>query len=89
MRKAHANRWVVEDAQGACIAELDENNSRLLAKLKQSHLAYAEANATRNSLLANHGKLEEECAGLRAAIETLRQEKAGDVAAHEAEHKKF
>jgi hypothetical protein len=39
-------------------------------------------------LFANHGKLEEECAGLRAAIETLRQEKAGDVAAHEAEHKK-
>jgi hypothetical protein len=61
----------------------------LLAELEQTHLALAEAKATRNSLSVNHGKMEEECAGSHVAVDTLGREKVGAVAAHEAEHKKF
>jgi hypothetical protein len=71
------------------VAELEENNAKLLAELEQSRLAHAEAETARNSMSMNHGKFEEECAGLHADVETLEQEKAGAVAAHDAEHKKF
>jgi hypothetical protein len=72
-----------------CVGELDENNAKLLAELEQTRLSLAEADAGRNSLSVNHGKLEEEYAGLCTAVETLGQEKPLAVAAREAEHKKF
>jgi hypothetical protein len=65
----------------------------LLAELKQTRPALAKAEAGRNSLSVKHGKLEKECASLRAAIDTLGQEKAKATTDHEAalvtEHKKF
>jgi hypothetical protein len=79
----------MEATQGARVAELEENNAKLLAELEQTRLALAEADAIRNSLSVNHEKLEEECVGLCAAIETLGQEKAKAVATREAERKKF
>jgi hypothetical protein len=54
-------------------------------ELEQTHLAFAEAKALRNSLSVNCGKMEEECAGLRTAVDTLKQEKTKAVAAREAE----
>jgi hypothetical protein len=56
---------------GGRVAELEENNAKLLAELKQTHLALVEADAAQNSLSINHRKLEEECAGLCDAVETL------------------
>jgi hypothetical protein len=67
------------------IAELEQSNANLLAELEQTRLAHVEVEATQNSLLVDYGKLEEECAGLHAAIDMLRQEKAEAVAAHKAE----
>jgi hypothetical protein len=53
--------------------ELEDNNARLLAKLEQARLALDEVTAG-NSLSVSHEKLEEECTGLRAAIDALEQE---------------
>jgi hypothetical protein len=61
----------------------------LLAELEQTRLAHAKAGATQNSLSTNLAKLEEECAGLHATVDTLRQENARAMAAREAERKKF
>jgi hypothetical protein len=64
--------------------ELEDNNARLLAKVEQARLALDEVTAG-NSLSVSHEKLEEECTGLRAAIDALEQEKAKTATNHEAE----
>jgi hypothetical protein len=38
--------------------------------------ALVESDTAQNSLSVSHGKLEKECTGLRAAVNTLKQEKA-------------
>jgi hypothetical protein len=83
--KARVNKRVMEEAEEARVVELEESNAKSLAELEQSHLALAEVEAGRISLSVEHGKLEEECAGLRAAVDTLGQEKAKVVADHQAE----
>jgi hypothetical protein len=85
LMKVCTNKQVAEAAEGAHIAELEENNAKLLADLKQTRLAHAEVDAARNSLSVNHGKLEEECAGFRTTVDALEQEKAKAVAARKAE----
>jgi hypothetical protein len=82
--KAHTYKQVVEVAQGACMADLEADNAKLLAQLEQTHLALAEAGAARNSLSLSHRKLEE-CVGLCAAVDTLKQEKAQITTDHEAD----
>jgi hypothetical protein len=57
----------------------------LLVELEQTHLVLAEAEAAHNSLSANPGKFQEECASLCTAINTLGREKVEVVAAREAE----
>jgi hypothetical protein len=91
--KACMNKRAVGAVEGAHVAELEQTNTKLLAELPQTHLALTEAKAARNSLFVNYGKMEWECAGLHAAVDSLRQEKTEAVAAHEAEittvHKTF
>jgi chromosome segregation ATPase len=89
LTNAHANSWALEATHGAHVMELGENNAMLLAELEKTRLALAEAETAQNSLSVNHGKLEEECMGLRTVVDTLGHEMARIVAAHEAEHKKF
>jgi hypothetical protein len=43
LMKARANRRVMETAQGACAADLEDNNAKLLAELEQACLALIEA----------------------------------------------
>jgi methylmalonyl-CoA mutase cobalamin-binding subunit len=85
LMKAHANNWVMESMKGAHIVELEADNATLLAKLEQALQALVKADTARDALSVNHGKLEEECVGLHAAVEALGQEKAEVVAAGEAE----
>jgi hypothetical protein len=96
LTKAHIHKRVVETAQVTRVVKLEtENsklvtdNSKLLAELGQTHMAFAKADTTQNSLSLTWGKLEEECVGLRAVVESLGQEKAGAKAAHEAKRKRF
>jgi hypothetical protein len=84
LMKARTNKRVVVP-QGAHVAELEENNTKLLVELEQTHLVLAEAEAAHNSLSANPGKFQEECASLCTAINTLGREKVEVVAAREAE----
>jgi hypothetical protein len=42
-----------------------------VVELEQTRLALIEADAARNALSVNHVKLDEDCAGLHAAINTL------------------
>jgi chromosome segregation ATPase len=72
----------VEAMQGAHVAELEENNAKLLAELEQTRRALAEAKTAWNSLAVSRGKLEEECIVLHATVEALGQDKARAVAAH-------
>jgi hypothetical protein len=85
LTKVCVNRRAVEAVQGARVAELEDNNAKLLVELEQTRLALAEANAARKTLFMEHGKLEEECACLCVAIDTPRQEKADAMAARKAE----
>jgi hypothetical protein len=61
------------------MAELEQANASLLAELGQSRAALVETETLRNSLYVNYAKLEEECAGLRTAIDTLGHEKTEAV----------
>jgi hypothetical protein len=45
------------------MAELEDNNAKLLAELEQAHLVLTEAVVARNSLSVSHERLEEECMG--------------------------
>jgi hypothetical protein len=65
------HRRAVETTQVACVAELEMENSKLLAELQQTRAAFTEANTARNPLSLTQGKLEEECMSLRAVIESL------------------
>jgi hypothetical protein len=62
----------MEVVQSARVIELEQANARLMVELEQANLALAEAEAHRSSLFINYRKLEEECAGLRAAANVLR-----------------
>jgi hypothetical protein len=62
----------MEVVQSAREIELEQANARLMVELEQANLALAEAEAHRSSLFINYRKLEEECAGLRAAANVLR-----------------
>jgi hypothetical protein len=92
LMKACANKSSMVAEQGAWVVELEDSNDRLLAELEQVHLALNEAIAAQNSLFVSYEKLEEECIGLHAAVDTLEQEKAKTATDHEAEvaatHKK-
>jgi hypothetical protein len=94
--KAHIRRWAEETVRVARVMELETKNSsllvgnaKLLAELKQIRAASTEADAARSSLSLTHGKLEEECTGLHAVVEMLRQGKTEVETAHEAESKRF
>jgi hypothetical protein len=88
LMKACIHRRTLETTQGAHVAELEMDNSKLLAEVELTRLAIVEAYATWNSLSLTHGKLEEECAGLRAVVETLGQEKVRAEVACEVERKR-
>jgi hypothetical protein len=45
LSKAHVNKWAVEAAQGARMAELEQNNTKMLAELEQTCLVLVEAEA--------------------------------------------
>jgi hypothetical protein len=85
LMKAHVHRQAVETAQVVRVVELEMQNSKLLAVLEQTRAAFADVDATQNSLSLAREKLEEECAGLCIIVESLGQEKA----AHEIERKRF
>jgi hypothetical protein len=94
--KARVHRWVEETVWVARVMELETKNSsllvgnaKLLAELEQIRVACAEADAAQSSLSLTHGKLEEECTGLHAVVETLGQGKTEVETAHEAESKRF
>jgi hypothetical protein len=67
------------------MAELEDNNAKLLAELEQAHLVLTEAVAARNSLSVTNRDWKKNVRGLRAAIDTLEQEKAKTATDHEAE----
>jgi esterase/lipase superfamily enzyme len=64
-------------------------NAKLLSELEQTHVTFAEADATRNSLSLTHGKLEEECTCLRAIARMLGRQKTEAEAARKAKCKRF
>jgi hypothetical protein len=84
--KARVNKRVMVAAEEAHLVKHEESNAKLVAELEQTHLVLAEAEAGQNSLSMELGKLEEECAGLRAAVDTLGQQKVKAVADHQAEN---
>jgi hypothetical protein len=46
LKKAHAHKQAVETAQGACVAELETDNAKLLEELEQTRLTLDEVDAT-------------------------------------------
>jgi hypothetical protein len=61
----------------------------LLAELEQSRAALAETETLRSSLSVDYVKLEEECAGLCTAVDTLGLEKTEAVNEVATVHAKF
>jgi hypothetical protein len=88
--KACTNKPMNGAKLGAWVAELEDNNAKLVAELEQ---ALKEAVVAQNSLSMSHEKLEEECTGVRAVVDAFEQEKAKTATDHEAEvaaaHKYF
>jgi hypothetical protein len=66
---------VMEAAQSVRVEELEHANAMLLADLEQASSALAETETLQNSLFVDYAKLEEECVGLRTAVDTLEHEK--------------
>jgi regulator of replication initiation timing len=91
--KACTNKPMNGAKLGAWVAELEDNNAKLVAELEQAHQALKEAVVAQNSLSVSHEKLEEECTGVRAVVDAFEQEKAKTATDHEAEvaaaHKYF
>jgi hypothetical protein len=64
LMEAHVHRQAVETTQVVRVVELEMQNSKLLVVLEQTRAAFADVDATQNSLSLAQEKLEEECAGL-------------------------
>jgi hypothetical protein len=73
---ARTRKQAMEAAEGARVAELEADNTRLVAELEQTCLALIEADVAQNLLSVNHAELEEDCAWLHTAVDTLTREKA-------------
>jgi hypothetical protein len=85
LSKAHMHRHAVEVEEKARVTELEADNAKLLAELKQACLALAEADAARSSLSASRERMEHECTGLGTTIDMLKGENAHLVTDCEAE----
>jgi chromosome segregation ATPase len=79
--------------RGACPVELESDNVRLRSELEQARQVLAKADTAWSSLCVDREKLEQQCAGLRTAIDKLKEEKIQVLidreAAVAAEQKKF
>jgi chromosome segregation ATPase len=93
LSKAHMHRHAVEVEEKARVTELEADNAKLLAELKQACLALAEADAAWSSLSASRERMEHECTGLGTTIDMLKGENAHLVTDCEAKvaamNKKF